>query len=132
MMQDEMAYWLWHERGVRVSQSTISRLIKKNKWSRKELRRIALGQSDQLRQMYRQDMFGVAAEDIVFLDESIFNEKTCWRHKGYTPIGHPARYSDSINRGKTWSMVGAMTVNGLLPCSRGILESRDVCKLAVR
>jgi len=27
--QDEMVYWLWHERGVYVSQSTISRLLKK-------------------------------------------------------------------------------------------------------
>ncbi len=31
-MQDEMVYWLWNERGVLVSQSTISRLLRKNRY----------------------------------------------------------------------------------------------------
>ena len=78
--QDEMVYWLWHERGVYVSQSTISRLLKKKKWTRKELRRISLGRSEELREAYRNDMRRFVADDLVFLDESIFNEKTGWRH----------------------------------------------------
>jgi len=31
------------------------------------------------------------ADDLVFLDESIFN-KPGWRHQAYTPIGSKARY----------------------------------------
>ena len=31
--QDEMVYWLWHERGALVSRSTVSRVLKRNKWT---------------------------------------------------------------------------------------------------
>src|SRR5438045_2458871 len=55
------------------------------------------------------------AEDLVFIDESIFNEKTGWRHHGYAPIGHEARYRGAINRGRTWAILPAYTVWGYLP-----------------
>jgi transposase len=61
------------------------------------------------------------AEDLVFLDESIFNEKTGWRHKAYALVGHEARYAQDIKRGATWSILPAYTVNGYLPCT-GIKE----------
>jgi transposase len=104
-----------------VNQSTISRLLKKNKWPRKELQRISLGRSEELREAYRNDMRRFVADDLVFLDESIFNEKTGWRHQAYTPIGEEARYSADIRRGRTWSICAAMTLNGWLPCT-GIKE----------
>ena len=42
--QDEMVYWLWDERGpgALVSRSTVSRVLKRNKWTRKEIRRISM------------------------------------------------------------------------------------------
>ncbi len=59
-----------------VSQLTISHLFCKHRWSKKELRRISLNRSEELRQRYRDEMSQFAAEDLIFLDESIFNEKT--------------------------------------------------------
>ena len=59
-----------------------------------------------------------SAEDLVFVDESIFNEKTGWRQHGYAPIGEDAIVVDDINRGSTWSICSAMTENGWLPCTR--------------
>ena len=97
--------------------STISRLLRKNKWSRKELRRISLNRSNELRQRYREEMSQFAADDLIFLDESIFNEKTGWRYQGYAPIGDEARYHADVRRGATWSIVAAMTVNGWLSCT---------------
>jgi hypothetical protein len=50
--QDEMVYWLWHERGALVSRSTVSRVLKCNcistcnKWTRKEIRRISMDRSE--------------------------------------------------------------------------------------
>jgi hypothetical protein len=35
-------------------------------------------------------MLQFAANDLVFLDESIFNEKTGWRFQAYAPIGDEA------------------------------------------
>ena len=59
-----------------------------------------------------------AAENLVFLDESIFNEKTGWRYCAFGPIGHDIRYPADIQQDCTWSICAAMTVSGWLPCTR--------------
>jgi hypothetical protein len=59
-----------------VHQSTISRLLKRRGWTRKMLRWIALGQSKLLRRVWREEMRRFGAEDLVFLNEYISNEKT--------------------------------------------------------
>ena len=56
-------------------------------------------------------------EQLVFLDESIFNEKTGWRYHTYAPVSHPARYTQDIARGDTYAILPAYTVNGYLPCT---------------
>lgn len=80
-----------------------------------------LTQSREARRRYREEISRFPADDLVFLDESIFNEKTGWRHMAYAPIGHEARYSASVRRGKTWSILAAMTLEGWLDCT-GIKE----------
>ena len=59
-----------------------------------------------------------AANDLVFLDESIFKEKTGWRHHVYAPVGDAARYTQDISRGDTWAILPAYTINGYLPCTQ--------------
>ncbi|KAK9237063.1 DDE superfamily endonuclease-domain-containing protein [Lipomyces kononenkoae] len=114
--QAELVWWLLQERGVLVSQPTLSRVLKRRNWTRKELRRISLNRSDALRQAYLDDVRRFAADDLVFIDESIFNEKTGWRHHGYAPIGDEARYPADLRRGDTGSICAAMTLDGWLPC----------------
>ena len=55
------------------------------------------------------------AEDLIFLDKLIFNEKTGWRLHAYAPISDETRYDADIRRGRTWSICAAMTLNGWLP-----------------
>ena len=74
--QEEIVFWLWCERAVLVHRSTVPRMLKRRKWTQKELRRISLGRSDELRRGWKEEMRQFVAEDLVFLDESIFNEKT--------------------------------------------------------
>ncbi|KAK7178243.1 hypothetical protein PSPO01_15711 [Paraphaeosphaeria sporulosa] len=38
-------------------------------------------------------------EDLCFIDEAIFNEKSGWRNKAYAPVGVDCRYSQDIRRG---------------------------------
>lgn len=121
MYQDEIVYWLWMERGVHVHRSTISRLLKDRGWSERALRPISILRNEELRESYRACMRQFNAADLVFLDESIFNEKTGWRHKAYAPIGFTNRYFQDVRRGKTWAILPAYTVNGYLPCT-GIKE----------
>jgi hypothetical protein len=47
---------LEYEHGVQVSQSTISRLLKRQRWSKKEVRRISLTQSREARRRYREEI----------------------------------------------------------------------------
>jgi len=61
-------------------------------------------------------MAGIRAEQMVFLDESMFNEITGWRLTAWTLIGQPARYSGNINRGYAWSLLAAYITEGYLPC----------------
>jgi transposase len=116
MYHDEIAWWVWEEREKKVSAASICRLLKNEGWTRKKLRRIARNRSEELRQSYREEMLRFEAEDLVFLDESIFNEQTGWRSKAYAPIGHEARYIGSASRGRTCSILGAVTTDGFLPC----------------
>ena len=65
------------------------------------------------------------ADDLVFPDESIFNEKTGWRHMPYAPIGHETRYSASVWRGQNWSIMTLegwhWNKGGLVHCATGSL-----------
>ena len=67
------------------------------------------------------EMAQYVAEDLVFLDESIFNEKTGWRHRAYGPIGSALRYSADLRRGRTWSILAAITIAGYVQCT-GVKE----------
>ena len=53
MMQDEIIHWLIQERGVAVHKSTISRLLKREGWSRKRIYRILSNRSESLRATYK-------------------------------------------------------------------------------
>jgi transposase len=112
----EMAWFLWEEYGIKASESTISRALKKAKWSKKTARRIAAARSLDLRRDYLIEMAGLNAEQLVFLDESLFNESTGWRLTAWAPIGEVGRYFNSRQRGHSWSFLAAYSVLGYLPC----------------
>lgn len=114
--QKEMAWFLWEEHGIFVHQSTISRELKKRGWSGKKLQRYGR-RNEELRQHWQASMNNVTAEQLVFIDETAFNETTGWRRMAYAPIGQPARYHGDINRGHNWSVLPAYTVDGYLPCT---------------
>jgi hypothetical protein len=96
-------------------------MLKKEGWSRKTLRVISLGRCEDLRDDYRRVMAQYNAEDLVFIDESIFNEKTGWRHHAYGPIGEENRWVGDAARGKSWSILPAYTHTSYLDCT-GIKE----------
>lgn len=81
LYHDEMVVWLHVERGITVTVSSTKRLLNRRGWSRATIQRIGYGRSEELREAWRADMRNYVAEDIVFLDESIFNEKMGWRYR---------------------------------------------------
>jgi hypothetical protein len=126
-----MVWFLWEEWGVFVSQPTVSRTIKRIDISRKQGERVGIRQNDELRLDWKAQMLHVTAEQLVFVDESLFNETTGWRHYAYAPIGEAARYHASRDRGASWSVLPAYTLNGYLPCT-SIRESMMARAMSTR
>ncbi len=120
-MQKEMVWYIWEEWGINVHQSTISRIVKRRGWSIKKGQRVGVRQNDELRLNWVADMLRLTAEQLVFVNESLFNETTGWRHQAYAPVGQPARYQASRTRGHCWSVLPAYTKDGYLSCT-GIRE----------
>lgn len=113
--QTEMAWFMWEECGVSVTQSTVSRVLKRVKWTKKKARRQAQALSLDLRRGYLSEMACIRAEQMVFLDESMFNETTGWRLTAWAPLGEAARYLGDLNRGHAWSFLAAYSSQGYLP-----------------
>ena len=67
------------------------------------------------------ELLDVTAEQLVYIDETLFNESTGWRHRAYAPVGRPGRYHADRTRGYSWSVLPAYTIDGFLPCT-GIKE----------
>lgn len=62
-------------------------------------------------------MFGLCAEQLVFVDESSFRQDTGRRQTAWTPVGCEGRYNGDRIKGRSWSVLPAYTVNGYLPCT---------------
>ena len=114
--QDELAEFLDEEWGIEVSRQSISRYLKEAGVTNKQGQRIG-PQSQVLRDAWQTEMLEFTAEQLVFVDESLFKMMSCWRSMAYGPIGDPARYHDDMDRGDTWSILPAYTKNGYLPCT---------------
>lgn len=118
--QKELVYYLYHEWDILVYQSTISRILKRRRISSKVAERLGLGQSEELRQHWLADLLDLTAEQLVYIDETLFNQTTGWRQRAYSPIGTPARYHADRTRGRSWSILPAYKLNGALIPPSGI------------
>ena len=127
MYLDELARYLEEEWDITVSISTVSRLLKDDRRSLKKGSRVG-PQSSQLRVEWQAFRTDVTAEQLVFLDESLFKAQTGWRCMAYGLIGSNARWHDDMRRGDTWSILPALTVDGYIPCThiqQGFINQDD-------
>ena len=60
-------------------------------------------------------MIAIHAEQIVFLDETLFNEIIDWRATTWTPIDKTTRYIDDRNREHSWNLLTGYTIDDYLP-----------------
>ena len=116
-----MIWFLWEECGIECSQPTVSRFLKSINWSKKVGQRISQRQDSQFRQEWRVKMIGLRAEQLIFVDESSFNQTTGWRRRVWGPVGSATRYHTDIRRGRSWSILPAYTYQEYLPCT-GVKE----------
>ena len=84
-MLEDMQEWLWDRLDVSVSITTISRTLKRRKWTRKKLKKRASEQCPFLRDAWMGRLTGWRADQLVFLDENAANEHTKDRKYGWSP-----------------------------------------------
>jgi len=111
---DEMQQFLYDEYELEVSISTISRVLKNAKWSRKAVRARAAERSEPLRRAWQGTQKQYNSDQLVFLDESASNERTGDRKYGWSPIGLICEQSRPLKRSERWSVLPALTHDGYL------------------
>jgi len=75
-------------------------------------------------------LLGVTADQLVFIDDSMFNETTRGRYTVYAPFGETGTYHADPTRGRSWIELPAYTVDGFLPCTafrEGWFSGRPSC-----
>ncbi len=116
VMQKEMVWYIWKKWDINVHQFTISRILKRRGWSNKKEQRVGVRQNDELRLNWVADMLRLTAEQLVFVNESLFNEITGWRHQAYALVDQSARYQASGTREHCWSVLSIYTKDEYLSC----------------
>jgi len=116
VMQKEMIWYIWKKWDINVHQFTISRILKRRDWSIKKEQRVEVRQNDELRLNWIADMLRLTIEQLVFVNESLFNEITDWRHQVYVLVDQSARYQVFRMREHCWSVLSIYMKDEYLFC----------------
>ncbi len=118
IMQKEMIWYIWEKWDINVHRFMISRILKRRRWSNKKEQRVEVRQNEKLRLNWIADMLRLMIEQLVFVNESLFNEITDWRHQVYVFVDQSARYQVFIFRMREhcWSVLLIYTKDEYLFC----------------
>ena len=113
----EMQDKIFNQLNLRISKSTIARKLLNLNISRKRLNLIPKERNTKNRlderAIYAADISRFADEQLVFLDETGFNQHTC-RTYGYSVVNTPAFINVPANRGINRSVMCAISKNGIV------------------
>ncbi len=116
VMQKEMMWFLWKEWELNVHQFTILRILKRRRWSNKKKQCVNIRQNDELHLNWVVNLLQLTTEQLVFVDETLFNETTRWRHQVYASVDESAHYQVSRKRKHCWSILSTYMINDYLFC----------------
>lgn len=111
---DEMVWFIWDTFSTLVSEVTIKRWLRVNKYTKKLVQRRAAERCQALRNHWFSRLAKWDASQIIFVDESAANERNLDRKYGWAPIGvTPVEYLP-IKRSERWSILPAYGVDGYI------------------
>jgi transposase len=114
MYLNEMTDHLWEEFEIYCSISTISRVLKRLRVTRKITERPNSARDNVLRAHWQAKMTEYSAAQLVVVDESAANERTGDRRWGWSERGNTCRVTGSGIRSTRWSILPAIGINGYL------------------
>ena len=109
-MQD----FLFDEFDIQASITTIRHVLEVARWSRKIVSRRAAQQSASLRCTWQSRQKEWLADQLIFLDESASNERTCDRKRGWALAGTNCEMLTPYKRSERWSILPALTLEGYI------------------
>ncbi|OJT10703.1 hypothetical protein TRAPUB_12796 [Trametes pubescens] len=112
---EELQTYLLEVCNVKASTMTIWRTLKRRGFSRKMVTRPAVERNERDRMAYKM-LIGehFQPHHLVFADETHFNRITLRRRFGWAPLGHRARRRDFFVRGKRYSILPAISLDGVI------------------
>jgi len=111
----ELQERLYRARDIYVNISTISDTLHRRGFTRKKVTREASERNEELRDAYRRRIAeNYRPDQLVFLDESACNRITARRSMAWAPVGTRARRRDCFIRGQRYSILPAISLDGLL------------------
>jgi hypothetical protein len=117
MIQTEIQTTVNTALNLNISRSGISRKLKKMNFTRKRLSLVPIKRNSitklDVRAIYCTDISRIPIENLVFLDETGFNNHTN-RAYGYSPKNIPAFTSITANRGINRSCMAVIDINGVV------------------
>jgi hypothetical protein len=131
MWIEELAFEIWCQCDVAVSERTVRRLLRNNRLSNKVNTRIASKQCDVQQGLYLEELATILEqcadgedpmEMLVYVDESACSEKSMFRRRSWSAIGLPAYTTSELVNKARCSVLRALTVNGYMPEVTLVLE----------
>ncbi len=78
IMQKKMIWYIWKKWDINMHQFMISRILKRKDWSNKKEQRVEVKQNNELRLNWIANMLCLMIEQLMFVNEFLFNEITDW------------------------------------------------------
>jgi hypothetical protein len=132
LWEEELAFELWCEFDITVSQPTISRMLKEERLSSKVNIRIASRRSAAEQGVYEEELAKLMAQErgadidpmdmLLYLDESAASEKVMFRRRSWSAIGLPAFTRSELLSKVRCSVLPALDIHGYLPGSTLVVE----------
>ena len=110
----ELKSILFQSTGIEISIASLCKLIHKSGFSHTKLALRAQQRNYELRDKFMSDMALYALEMLVFIDETSTDKRSCLRKHGYALKGKRAISEKFLVRGKRFSAISAMTIDGIL------------------
>ncbi len=92
----------------------ISRILKRRRWSNKKEQCVEVKQNNELRLNWVANMLRLMIEQLMFMNEFLFNEITDWCHQVYASVDQSARYQVFRTREHCWNVLSIYMKNEYL------------------
>jgi len=112
---DELVYEVEQRIGKLVSVPTLWRSLQYCGITRKKIQKAAIERSEALRGFYLYNIgINYTSEQLIFVDETSKDERTLTRLYGYSPINTRAKKSVVFVRGKRYTILPALSLEGFI------------------